>query len=850
MTNAQPLLQISDGTTTINLLDLNGIMLYDWVPAIPEAKSGGIWKDSPLFEGRQLAYRKLGTVIDTFDLKVRGRSQDDAIRRVQELRRLLEKAISYWTDDAQNQPVYLVARAPYETNTRYAVILDYRTPRDANPFKQPFFGCTALVNQFQLAVEHGIWQDNIPGLSDCVQISGQQNFSGSVLSETATTLASADDAGIGSGAWSTSATSLELRSDYKVGVRFYDVDVPNGANIVSAHIEFVSTVTSFDFVSTIIYGEDADDANIFSTEVDFNGRTRTTAHVDWLISDPWVASMLYATPDLTAIVQEIVNRVGWASGNHMSFLFDKNAIVPPGGPDRHVASHDHTIYRHPYLYIIYTLTGETTYGRAATCNAKEVQIVNKHNRANLTHIYYYDANPVTWSANLVSAATPFAFLPAAPDINDLVYFGIQTSVGDSGPFDNLVFDITTAASIAASTWEYYNGGAWDTLTVRDNTAAPDAFEKLGVHSVHWIPPTDWAATAINGVTAFWVRMNVSGAGAGTPPSQGNRGIYTATWPCVELQADQVEGDLNALARIIAVNTSDGSGGGSPNLCANRILIGGRSVARGENFTPYLNVSDEQNPSGVTVALGTHTSFGNDIPAPTGRSATYTSDAEETTTEVTITLDNSLAPEYLGRFRAFLRYKFTTGSAGDVSLQLITTPGGAGLARYSDVYYPQVNTDWQVVDFGIVNLPLRAPIDQYGEIKFEVSVYASATGKVVKFYDLILLPVDEWHADAVDKSGLTARTGAVGYGDMLEFDSTSFPRQPDQAVLKSADDGRIQGYYQNRSSGLTLLQANAEQKLWFFCLRYESGTQLSSPPDIAHAINVYRVQRYHGFRGAR
>lgn len=199
MTSAQPILLISDGTTSISLLDINGILLYDWIPSIPEAKSGGIWKDSPLFEGRQLAYRRLGTVVDTFDLKVRGATQDDAILRLQELRRLLEKAISYWMDDAQNEPVYLKVRAPYETNTRYAVILDYRTPRDANPFRQPFFGCSALVDEFQLAVEHGIWQDEIPGDFTCVEISGEQSWGGAVLTETAEPNASDDDAGKGGG---------------------------------------------------------------------------------------------------------------------------------------------------------------------------------------------------------------------------------------------------------------------------------------------------------------------------------------------------------------------------------------------------------------------------------------------------------------------------------------------------------------------------------------------------------------------------------------------------------------------------------------------------------------------------
>jgi hypothetical protein len=127
MTTIAPVLEISDGTTVISLLDPLGICFsIDTIHS--RAKGAGVWADSPIFEGRRLAYRQFGNVIDTFDLKARGVSQDDTIAILQELRRLLEKAVQYWTSGAQNSPVWIRAKAPKETNSRYAIIFDYRTP--------------------------------------------------------------------------------------------------------------------------------------------------------------------------------------------------------------------------------------------------------------------------------------------------------------------------------------------------------------------------------------------------------------------------------------------------------------------------------------------------------------------------------------------------------------------------------------------------------------------------------------------------------------------------------------------------------------------------------------------------
>jgi hypothetical protein len=117
-----PRLLVTDGTDTINLLSLRGWLLNDWSPAVAEPKGGGVFRDSPLVDGRKLAYSKFENIIDTFNLVGSGASQNLMITSIQKLERLLQKAKTYWTSGWQRDPVWLEVHAANESNTRYATI--------------------------------------------------------------------------------------------------------------------------------------------------------------------------------------------------------------------------------------------------------------------------------------------------------------------------------------------------------------------------------------------------------------------------------------------------------------------------------------------------------------------------------------------------------------------------------------------------------------------------------------------------------------------------------------------------------------------------------------------------------
>jgi len=143
---------------------------------------------------------------------------------------------------------------------------------------------------------------------------------------TARISSSTDDAEeTSSGSMSLTSSDLELvndGNDQKVGMRFTNMDLAHGAVITNAYIEFTTDETTTTATSLTIKGQDTDSANTFtSTDDDISDRTLTSSSVAWTSVSAWsTEGAVNRTPDLKTIVQEIVDRTGWAEGNDMAFV--------------------------------------------------------------------------------------------------------------------------------------------------------------------------------------------------------------------------------------------------------------------------------------------------------------------------------------------------------------------------------------------------------------------------------------------------------------------------------------------------------------------------------------------------
>jgi uncharacterized protein YjiK len=109
-----------------------------------------------------------------------------------------------------------------------------------------------------------------------------------------------------------------------VGTRFRAVTIPPGASITSAYLQFQAAAVHSVATSLTIRGHAADNASVFTTvNNDLSSRPTTTASAAWTV-DPWLAvdaaGAAQRSPSLTGIIQQIVSRPGWASGNSLVLL--------------------------------------------------------------------------------------------------------------------------------------------------------------------------------------------------------------------------------------------------------------------------------------------------------------------------------------------------------------------------------------------------------------------------------------------------------------------------------------------------------------------------------------------------
>jgi len=149
-----------------------------------------------------------------------------------------------------------------------------------------------------------------------------------------------------------------------VGIRFNNIDVPKGATITNAYLQFTAKETHSGATNLTIIGEASDNAGAFSNNAyTLNNRPKTTASVNW--SPPaWNAigqsGAAQKSPNIASIINEIVNRDGYNQNNSI-------ALFISGTGERSAVSHDGNPNSAPELCISYTL-GCTTEGDACDDN--------------------------------------------------------------------------------------------------------------------------------------------------------------------------------------------------------------------------------------------------------------------------------------------------------------------------------------------------------------------------------------------------------------------------------------------------------------------------------------------------
>jgi len=173
-----------------------------------------------------------------------------------------------------------------------------------------------------------------------------------------------------------SVTSTDLELGYEkgvdlqaVGIRLLDIQIPQGATITSAWVQFSADDINNDYhvpaVSLIIEGELSPNPVTFNSEktADITSRPVTTASVVWDVPQ-WMVTHLMGpdeqTPEISAIIQEIINQPDWAAGNAIVLLFKDNPANPSLMGTRESEAFDGEPTEAPLLHIEFEEAGGTT----------------------------------------------------------------------------------------------------------------------------------------------------------------------------------------------------------------------------------------------------------------------------------------------------------------------------------------------------------------------------------------------------------------------------------------------------------------------------------------------------------
>lgn len=147
--------------------------------------------------------------------------------------------------------------------------------------------------------------------------------------------------------------------EQKIVLHFHDITIPQGATIDSVHIQFQKDSNGETRpCDAIFYAEDVDNASTLTGSLADNWIDNlanvTTAEVTWAIPS-WSGDNVgdqganQRTIDISAVIQEIVNRPGWSEGNDINILIKTG----PNKGEAEAKSYDGDDTGAPEIYIEY-----------------------------------------------------------------------------------------------------------------------------------------------------------------------------------------------------------------------------------------------------------------------------------------------------------------------------------------------------------------------------------------------------------------------------------------------------------------------------------------------------------------
>jgi len=381
------------------------------------------------------------------------------------------------------------------------------------------------------------------------------------------------------------------------------------------------------------------------------------------------------------------------------------------------------------------------------------------------------------------------------------------------------------------------------------------------------PPDDHVSDTYDLVDAYWIFLQETNAlpvYATNPVMHATETAYAQKNNYVEIPAASIKGDSSPIANIRLWSPA---GGDEDTTFANlsRILIGVKSEHGNvdlDDFEPFLNAGDVDNPGDCTLTYGDDTSSVADPEAPGGFHGYCDFDVTETMAKrVTFVLDD-LLPSYDGEYRLLVGVQQIGGDAGDIITKGRTYVGGVTDSDpHTDTPKRKtrgVSNGIEVLDLGFVRYPLSrayyADSLATTDVAVEILMERITGAAVIRIYFAYLFPVSEGAVGVDDPVTDTATGSSALRGcNVLDIDAGMIADRNQKymvvgsTLVPAQEWGRFNRpiEFKNRA---------VRTKLYFLMLHFAEGNSWNTEPLIATpgchlACEIFMSYRYATLRGA-
>nr|WP_321371059.1 hypothetical protein [uncultured Desulfuromusa sp.] len=342
------------------------------------------------------------------------------------------------------------------------------------------------------------------------------------------------------------SSDLELVDDLTgggnqtVGLRFTGVDIPYGAYITNAYLEFETDEAYSGATSLVVRVEDSDDAIAFSQTVNnVSSRLYAVPEVLWDNVEAWSAvNGHHQTPDLSSLLQSVVDRAGWDVGGAIVFAISGEGL-------RTAESYEGESAAAPLLHVEYRM-GERV-NQAPVVNAGSDLAVGLF-------------SSVTLSGSVTDDGLPSAGVQI--DWQQLSGPGSALFTDPNSAITDVTFDTvgTYELELVVDDGEYLSSDSVTVTVTAPDTEAPSIPQNLsGIGlsgteiSLTWSPSSDNV-----GVSGYTIYRDGIEIGSSATPSYNDTNLAAQTLYSYTVVSYDSAGNVSAESSAVEVTTPEES----------------------------------------------------------------------------------------------------------------------------------------------------------------------------------------------------------------------------------------------------------------------------------------------------